>query len=257
MKKMFVRILCVLLICTLLCASALSEVISPDLSGMSIEELLSMQEKIDALLEEKGYRAYFDIERGAKGEDVLAIQNRLSELGYYSGNQTGKYDSETQKAFKWFEKANGLKNDGLASREDQIVLFSDAAVSKAVPEPQPDASTVPSDKVDEKKEHDVSFDYEQCMRYPDAHIGESYTLKGKVEQTLGSRSSGFKIRLSVLGNSDEIIYVYINYDPGYNILENDWLIVDVTMNGTVTYQSIWGQKITIPSAFASNVTLRK
>jgi peptidoglycan hydrolase-like protein with peptidoglycan-binding domain len=91
---------------------------------MTIEELLILRDSIDNVLEEKGHRVYFDIERGAKSEEVSRIQERLTALGYYSGNITGKFDSETQKAFKFFEKANGLKNDGMASRADQIALYT-------------------------------------------------------------------------------------------------------------------------------------
>ena len=246
----------VLTVCLLLSGSAFSEVVAPDISDMSIDELLSLRDEIDVLLEEKGYRVYFDIERGAKGEEVSLIQVRLSELGFYSGKITGKFDSETQKAFKQFEKANGLNNDGLASREDQLVLFGDAAVAQTKPDSTPSSTPIPQESNKHASEHDVSFDYEHCLRYPESHIGEEYTLKGKVEQALGNRTDGFELRFSILGNSAEILYVSIDNDPGYNILDGDWLIIDLTMFGTVTYTSIWGQEITIPYALASNVTLR-
>ena len=254
MKRKFVAVFCVLCIVGTL-KVALSESATLNLSNMTIEELLALREQVNIMLEEKGYVVYFDIERGTKGEDVLNIQQKLTELGYYSGKISGKFDTETQKAFKAFEKANDLQNDGIASREDQIVLFSESAVPKVVPTSQPAIEATTKER-DSSSEHDADFDYEDCMRYSDKHIGETYKLKGKVEQTIGSRTDGFRVRFSVLGNSEEIIYVYINDDPGYNILENDWLIINLTMTGTVTYESIWGKEVTIPSAVATNVELK-
>lgn len=255
MQKSAYRAICSLLVFIIVFfVSAIAETALPDISSMSIEDLLRMRDEINAQLESKGYIVYYDIERGAKGEEVSAIQERLSELGFYAGKTTGKFDSETQKAFKAFEKANGLQNDGLASREDQLILFGDAALAKVSEEPALEATPAPQKRAKSELEHDVSFDYVQYMRYPDEHIGETYRLKGKVEQVLGNRTDGFQIRFSVLGNSSEIIYVNIA-DPGYNILEGDWLIIDLTMSGTVTYESIWGQEITIPQTFASKIDL--
>lgn len=73
--------------------------------------------------------AYTTIQRGQSGEAVLALQQRLTDLGYYSGKLSGKMDSATQVAFKKFEKANGFTANGVASPEEQEVLFSEAAVA--------------------------------------------------------------------------------------------------------------------------------
>ncbi len=73
--------------------------------------------------------AYTTIERGNSGEAVEMLQNRLSELGYYTGKITGKMDSATQLAFKKFERANGFEANGNASPEEQQVLYSPEAVA--------------------------------------------------------------------------------------------------------------------------------
>lgn len=98
------------------------------IENMSVDELLELRSEINLLLHGKGYQVYFDIERGAKGAEVGSIQARLQELGFYNGLESGKYDTETIVAFKMFEKANGLKNDGIASAIDQAVLFGKDAV---------------------------------------------------------------------------------------------------------------------------------
>ena len=76
-----------------------------------------------------GAEEYTEIGRGASGDAVIALQVRLTELGYYSGKETGKMDSATQLAYKKFERANGFNANGVASPEEQAVLYSEQAVA--------------------------------------------------------------------------------------------------------------------------------
>ena len=93
------------------------------------------------------------------------------------------------------------------------------------------------------------------FRYNEKHIGDTVKLVGKVVQVMGNRQSGFQIRLAINHNTD-VVYVTIPEDPGYNILENDRLTVYGVVSGTITYQSIWNQTITIPSVNADEIILR-
>ena len=52
--------------------------------------------------------------RGAQGDTVKKIQQRLADWGYYSGNVDSIYGSRTETAVKKFQKANGLTADGVA-----------------------------------------------------------------------------------------------------------------------------------------------
>lgn len=220
------------------------------LDSLSIDELLDLQNAIEERLQGLGYRAYYDLERGAKGDDVVHVQERLSALGYYTGRFTGKFDSETQKAFKQFEKANGLENDGVASREDQTILFSSNAIEKAVtatPAPEKENSSS-SEYSDYGK-----FDYEDCARFPEKHVGEKVALKCRVAQVIGSRTSGYELRVSIGG---DYVYVDVPFDPGFNILENDRLTIYASMNGVKTYTSVLLQSITIPYVLAQALELR-
>ena len=58
-----------------------------------------------------------------KGNAVRALQNRLKELGYLTGNVDGTYGTKTKTAVEDFQRANGLKVDGIAGRATQQVLF--------------------------------------------------------------------------------------------------------------------------------------
>lgn len=98
-------------------------------------------------------------------------------------------------------------------------------------------------------------DYEDCARYPERYKGGKALLEGNVIQVIGSRDKGFTIRLATSGSFDDIYYLSVNFDPGFNILENDKLTVYAELTGTQSYQAIFGNTITIPSARADWVEL--
>ena len=54
--------------------------------------------------------------RGSSGSEVIKIQEKLKRWGYYSGSVDGIYGSGTESAVKKFQKANGLKADGIAGK---------------------------------------------------------------------------------------------------------------------------------------------
>ena len=51
---------------------------------------------------------------GSVGPDVIALQQRLSELGYYASDIDGKYYEGTQAAVKTFQEQHDLAADGIA-----------------------------------------------------------------------------------------------------------------------------------------------
>ncbi|AUB42786.1 Peptidoglycan binding-like [Nostoc flagelliforme CCNUN1] len=51
---------------------------------------------------------------GSRKLDVQRLQTQLKQLGYYSGVVDGEYDANTEMAVVKFQKAKGLKVDGLA-----------------------------------------------------------------------------------------------------------------------------------------------
>ncbi len=57
------------------------------------------------------------------GEQVLALQQALKELGFYTGELDGKYGSGTRKAVAAFQKANSLKESGTADAATQMRLY--------------------------------------------------------------------------------------------------------------------------------------
>lgn len=82
-------------------------------TGMSYSEFLGISE--DAL------------GSGSSGPDVLDLQYRLSDLGYYGGEFDGKYSTSVLTAVKNLQKDLGLAQSGISSAELLEVIYSDSA----------------------------------------------------------------------------------------------------------------------------------
>ena len=72
---------------------------------------------------------YRVLQKGDKGDDVVALKQRLQELGYIrTGSElTNVYNDVAMERVKLFQKQIGITEDGIASQELQAYLFSDKA----------------------------------------------------------------------------------------------------------------------------------
>lgn len=84
------------------------------------------------------------VEKGDSGVDALLVQQRLQELGYYSGSLDGKFGSGSVNALRAFQQKNLLKVDGVAGAETKAVLFSVHAVPAVEPTASPTPAPTPS-----------------------------------------------------------------------------------------------------------------
>jgi len=113
---------------------------------------------------------------GDSGENVLAAQYLLTELGYYHGNCSGNYLEGTQSAVRRFQKYNNLKETGKLDAATWDVLFSPAAFARdgstphATPSPIPSPTPVPTPE---------PFVYTRKLDY-----GSSGTLVEKLQSRL-------------------------------------------------------------------------
>ena len=67
------------------------------------------------------------IQQGDKGEEIVRIQTRLFDLGYYSYKPTGSYRTVTRTAVIAYQAASGLMSDGSVGAETMNALFSRGA----------------------------------------------------------------------------------------------------------------------------------
>ena len=87
---------------------------------------------------------YYPLKVGDENPYVQELQRRLIELGYLSGRADSKFEQSTLDAVKAFQKANKMKQDGIAGGETQRVMYSESAVAAAgaiaTPTSAPDAA---------------------------------------------------------------------------------------------------------------------
>ena len=67
------------------------------------------------------------IKQSVSANEVMAMQNRLIQLGFYSGTVTGEYDLKTQTAVKLFEEACGQLPSGELNSTLKAMLDSEQA----------------------------------------------------------------------------------------------------------------------------------
>ena len=72
---------------------------------------------------------------GDKGDAVLKMQTRLSELGYDVGTPDGVFGKGTKKAVQAFQHWNGLETDGEAGPKTLEKLYSEDAVRMPTQDP--------------------------------------------------------------------------------------------------------------------------
>ncbi|MEA4999969.1 MAG: peptidoglycan-binding domain-containing protein [Candidatus Limiplasma sp.] len=134
MRKYSAILLTVFLLAVLF--PAMAETVTPlpaptadSYANVAPEALLQQWYQIGSLLRANGNYPFTELQKGDQGYEVIALQTRLSELGYYQKKVVDNFGSGTFSALKAFEKANALKADGKASVEDQKALFASDAVA--------------------------------------------------------------------------------------------------------------------------------
>jgi peptidoglycan hydrolase-like protein with peptidoglycan-binding domain len=70
---------------------------------------------------------------GDFGSEVTRIQNRLTELGYFTSTTTGYFGDITQNAVIQFQRDNGLVQDGIVGPNTLAVLFGTSSPSNPTP----------------------------------------------------------------------------------------------------------------------------
>ena len=71
---------------------------------------------------------YKQLRLGDTGEAVAAMQERLTQLGYYSAGISGVFDESTEDAVKLFERSYGTMQTGIATAMMQERLYSEYAM---------------------------------------------------------------------------------------------------------------------------------
>ncbi len=72
---------------------------------------------------------YKNLSYGDVGEEVLAVRDRLMQLGYPINVESNRFDEATRQAVMLFQSLNNLEATGKATKETQAVLYSETPVA--------------------------------------------------------------------------------------------------------------------------------
>ncbi len=85
------------------------------------------------------------LQANASGDEVIQLQTKLTELGYYTGPISGGFYKQTRAAVKDFQTNNGIVADGIVGKQTWNLLFnsSQTLAASATPRPTPAPTPVP------------------------------------------------------------------------------------------------------------------
>lgn len=132
---------------------------------------------------------------GSQCDEVILLQSRLRDLGYFNYKITNYYGVKTKEAVANFQKQNGLTADGVAGPDTYNVLFNNAAQRAAIEEvvkPTPTPSPTPQRSTSSSSSSSTSSNKTSSKKHASgAPIGElknwfswvskRFTYKDKVQ----------------------------------------------------------------------------
>ena len=62
------------------------------------------------------------LKKGSRGDEVMTLQKKLKQWGYYDGAVDGVYGSGTERAVQYFQRKNGLTADGIVGAKTAAAL---------------------------------------------------------------------------------------------------------------------------------------
>ena len=127
---------------------------------------------------------------GSKGEQVQRMQQRLKELGFYTGAIDGDYGRGTRAAVITFQQQHGLDADGIAGQKTLQMLYSDAAHAMEVtPTPEPIHVMADGMPLLVNKEHPLPGDFVPADLVDMSMYCDSSLVKIKNKGTQGVREA--------------------------------------------------------------------
>ncbi|ARU53899.1 murein L,D-transpeptidase [Cellulosimicrobium cellulans] len=135
-----------------------------------------------------------ELARGATGDRVVALQQRLADLGYFIGAPDGDFGGGTQQAVWALQKAAGLSRDGVVGPATQAAL---------------DQGVTPQPRSGSGKVIEIDLDRQLLLAVEDGRVvtvvnassgnGESYEAKGRTYRA-GTPRGEFHVGRQVDGN---------------------------------------------------------
>ncbi len=122
---------------------------------------------------------------GDSGDDVISLQLRLRDLGYYNYKITGDFGSVTGQAVRDFQEDNHLKQDGIVGGKTAQMLYANGATrslyNRRIPTPTPTPTPKPTPKPTKNSPSSSSSKYGIMAEWSEvnrlAPRGSTFTVK--------------------------------------------------------------------------------
>lgn len=135
---------------------------------------------------------------GSVSPDVKKLQERLKELGFYSGEIDGQYGGGTKEAVRVFQSQHGLQADGMAGQTTLSALYgADAKKIVVTPEPALPRVSKKDAPLLVNRTHPLPEDYQAPDLIPLSEVlkGDLVIIKQEGEQGCRAAAEAIKIML--------------------------------------------------------------
>ena len=165
-------------------------------------------------------------------------------------NETEELSSEVEESIQAEES---LAEEREAKEEEERL-----AKEKEEEERREQESIEAAEKWQEKLNNprtDVTYD--NLMRTPDEYFGEVIQYSGTVLQTITSDNT-VQQRVALYDDYDKIVLIEYYTDlPEVRLLDDDYITFTGMSFGTITYETVLGAKLEIPSIFVERINLEE
>lgn len=175
---------------------------------------------------------------------IKVVQQALNSAGYNCGTPDGVAGGKTTEAITKYETDKGITVNGVITDE----LLNSLNIADEV--------KAEAEKEAAKAEYDGNYTYDQLARNPDAYIGKSIKISGKVLQ---ADTSGDLCYARIAMNSSYDTVIFVTYDKdllSYRLLDDDMVTVYGTSLGVYSYEAVSGATITLPWLSANMIDLQ-
>ena len=184
---------------------------------------------------------------GGSTDNTTSTQNFATTT---TDNETEELSSEVEESIQAEES---LAEEREAKEEEERL-----AKEKEEEERREQESIEAAEKWQEKLNNprtDVTYD--NLMRTPDEYFGEVIQYSGTVLQTITSDNT-VQQRVALYDDYDKIVLIEYSTDlPEVRLLDDDYITFTGMSFGTVTYETVLGAKLEIPSIFVERINLEK
>ncbi|MGN0488370.1 MAG: peptidoglycan-binding protein, partial [Ruminococcus sp.] len=113
---------------------------------------------------------------GDSGDDVVTIQQRLTELNYYNGELSGYYGDVTSEAVMSFQSDNNLEATGICDEETFKALTAEDAAENPIFTTPTEEETQPQTEAATEAETEVETSTDPVAEAPKTELNESQEI---------------------------------------------------------------------------------